>query len=176
MRFFFFLVATHTTSVTWSAPIEWTLSNVVFDDGGVAFGSFVYDAETDTFTDVYITATGGSTFGETIYSSSNGTFVYGLGNDSQIVAVPDWPPPDPTNFITLLLEFQGPMTDAGGTLGINGPGSAELICTDQTCSTYSAFRGVLSGQISTVPIPAAVWLFFSAVAVLSAFGRKTALQ
>jgi hypothetical protein len=31
-----------------STPLIWNLSNAVFDDGGQAYGSFIYDADTDT--------------------------------------------------------------------------------------------------------------------------------
>ena len=36
-------------------PVTWTLDNAVFDDDGTATGSFVYDRDTNTYSDVSIT-------------------------------------------------------------------------------------------------------------------------
>ncbi|HTO41244.1 MAG TPA: PEP-CTERM sorting domain-containing protein [Rhizomicrobium sp.] len=41
-----------------AVPITWTLQGLTFDDGGTAYGSFVYDADTGKYTDVNITTTG----------------------------------------------------------------------------------------------------------------------
>ena len=41
-------------------PGVWTLDNVVFDDGGIATGSFVYDADLSNYSDVDITTTDGA--------------------------------------------------------------------------------------------------------------------
>jgi hypothetical protein len=43
-------------------PVIWTLEGVLFEDGGTASGSFVYDADTSTFSDTYIVTTSGSMF------------------------------------------------------------------------------------------------------------------
>lgn len=33
-------------------PLQWTVNDVVFDDGGTASGSFFYDADTNTYSNI----------------------------------------------------------------------------------------------------------------------------
>ena len=44
-----------------AAPVTWTLNGVTFDDGGIATGSFVFDADTLTVLTYSITTSGGNT-------------------------------------------------------------------------------------------------------------------
>jgi hypothetical protein len=44
-----------------AAPVTWTLQGVTFNDGGTASGSFVYDAQTNTYSAINITTTTGTT-------------------------------------------------------------------------------------------------------------------
>ena len=44
-------------------PVEWTLDNVSFDDGGTAFGSFVYDADANEYSSISVSTTAGTAFG-----------------------------------------------------------------------------------------------------------------
>ena len=37
-----------TAQIASANPILWSLAGVTFDDGGTAYGSFVYDADTNT--------------------------------------------------------------------------------------------------------------------------------
>ena len=46
-------------------PVEWTLNNFVFDDGGIATGGFTYDADTYELSNVSIVTSGGSLPGNT---------------------------------------------------------------------------------------------------------------
>jgi hypothetical protein len=61
----------------WAAGILWTLQGVQFDDGGTASGSFVYDPQTNTFSDVNITTTAGTTRGGDVYG-----FIHPVFSDS----------------------------------------------------------------------------------------------
>lgn len=51
-------------SVAHAVPVTWTLSNVLFSNDGpsgvTASGSFKYDADTNTFSDISVTTTQGS--------------------------------------------------------------------------------------------------------------------
>ena len=38
-------------------PVLWTLSDAAFTNGGTATGSFVYDADTDVYSDINIVET-----------------------------------------------------------------------------------------------------------------------
>ena len=51
-------------------PITWHLDGVAFDDGGTANGSFVYDADTNIYSDVSVVTTAGSAFAGAAYNDS----------------------------------------------------------------------------------------------------------
>lgn len=78
---------------------------------------------------------------------------------------------------TLQLEFDGPLTNTGGTVGISGSESA------YAWSQFLGFGGdnpdriIISGSLvatTVVPIPAAVWLFASALFGLGWVRRRPA--
>ena len=43
-----------------ATPLLWTLNGLVFDDGGTASGSFVYDADSHHFSAINLATTAGS--------------------------------------------------------------------------------------------------------------------
>src|SRR5260370_9871267 len=57
-----------------ASPVLWTLVGVAFNDGGTASGSFVYDANTNTYSSINMTTTAGSvrTSGATYHFVSGG--------------------------------------------------------------------------------------------------------
>ena len=73
-------------SIASADGVTWDLSGVTFSDGGTASGSFVYDAVTNTVSDVDITATARTAFGGARYTSVDPG--YGPFSD-QIVVVTD---------------------------------------------------------------------------------------
>ena len=141
-------------------PVTWTLDGVTFDDGGIASGSFVYDADVCcTIFDVNIHTTAGTSMTGADYltnSSLAGNTTTGL---------------NPTGTTgTLLLLFAEGLTNAGGSIAlVAGPCFASC---EFRSDPISATRGVLTGSITAVPIPAAVWLFGSALAGLGWMRRK----
>ena len=50
-----------------AVPVTWTLSGVTFGDGGIATGSFAYDASSNTYSNVNITTTTGSARSGAVY-------------------------------------------------------------------------------------------------------------
>lgn len=50
-----------------AAPLTWTLDNVVFDDGGTVTGSFIYDADTNTYSGISLQTAGGPITGASGY-------------------------------------------------------------------------------------------------------------
>jgi len=163
MRLSTAIVLSLLSSCALAAPVNWSLQNVVFSDGGTAHGYFVYDAQTNIFSDAYIYTTAGSVRNGDIYSVSDGADAYGA--DIQLVILPESPPADPTNFASLVFIFDSPIAGTSGTVGIVD-GSGEGTCTDALCNSFLDVRLFTSGQVSVVPIPAAAWLFGSALAGL----------
>ncbi|MCL4779446.1 MAG: VPLPA-CTERM sorting domain-containing protein [Gammaproteobacteria bacterium] len=140
-----------------ATPIQWTLQNVVFDDGGTASGSFIYDADTSGISSFLITTSGGA---------FSATYTEWASVDPDfIVSLVDEPPS------ILGLQLDAPMTNSGGVISIS-PDSLEYWAVD--FDEFSRF--VVSGQISAVavvPVPAAIWMLGGALGVLGLVRRRT---
>jgi hypothetical protein len=142
-------------------PVTWTL-DAVFEDGGTATGTFVYDAATNGYTGINLSSTD-YLDGEFQYG---GEFYYVGGSpptSSRLDAGGDSRQTD--NVAGLILNWNGNLTNTGGTYGLIVPSS-------EMYGFYPAFRVVTSGTVSAVPIPAAVWLFGSALAGLGWMRRR----
>jgi hypothetical protein len=170
MRLILTAIAILIGSAAQAVPVAWTLEDVQWSDyycigcaqpdTSYLTGSFVYDADTNTFSDIYLISEnpppGGG--GSKTYTSDN---LLSFDNDSLILLDDS----NPAFHWELELNFQSSLTNTGGDISLvssyeiaydpNGGGSLE--------------RGVDSGGITSmpaVPIPAAVWLFGSALAGL----------
>ena len=65
---------------THADPVEWTLQNIVFEDGGTLTGTFVFDADTQTVSNINLEASAGFNF-------SGNTYTAALGGGSAIPCV-----------------------------------------------------------------------------------------
>lgn len=157
------IVAVFFSAVVTAMPVAWTIDSLIFDDGGTGSGTFTYDASTNTYSNIDIVTTPGTEFNGAHY----GSVIAAAPNDSDYLAVMIYPA---ESLPALELAFTIQLTNAGGVIAISGLG--ESIC-GQECE-YPAFelRGISSGQISAIPVPAAAWLFGSALAALGWFRRK----
>jgi hypothetical protein len=159
-----------------AAPVEWTLENVQFDDGGTASGSFVYDQATQEYSAVSVQTTAGSSF-------SGGAYSYGVIPE----LAPDIPPGGAIGLLPVPLfsgldidslmsmQFASVLTDAGGTRVLIGSLNQETPCPGPgaVCPS-SGTRNIIAGQVTAVPIPAAFWLFVSSIAVAVRYRKKIA--
>ncbi len=68
----------------------------------------------------------------------------------------------------LLLGLNAPGGNGAGTGGGSGPAPATLLLSAQSIGTIQSF----SGTITTVPVPAAVWLFGSGLLGLAGVARR----
>lgn len=156
------LVSTRVLAV----PVEWTLDNVEFLNPAGTYtpitGAFTYDADTLSVFDVSISGLYG------IYVS--GTDVSASG--TQIVF-------DGVSSTVLVLEFTSALTNAGGVIDLvwgDAPGTGGLLdngsqeCVGSCLTLLGAGGGTISGSV--VPIPAAAWLFGSALAGLGWIRKK----
>jgi hypothetical protein len=128
-------------------PIQWTLAGVTFDDGGSAFGSFLYDVDTNTFSVVNIQTTAGTALAGVAYPdfADGDASILSLISDPSVLGDPT---ADFTGVWQLLLGLTSPMTNAGGVipLGSIGQGS-ELLCADAGCIQLAGLRFVEAGAI-----------------------------
>jgi len=153
----------------YAIPVTWTLNDAAFDDGGIASGSFTYDADANIYSDINISVTAGSNidFGSAVYDEIYST-VAGINPDELLMAQnPTVIPGDSL----LKLFFSADLTNSGGTVAIEAFPSGG---SREDTADLSGFprRYLVSGSVSAVPIPAAVWLFGSALVGLGWMRRK----
>ena len=131
--------------------ILWTLQNAVFDDGGMASGSFEYNTVTMAYTDINFTTTNGTTLNGSTYTAEDPQSVprdSGFGAITAPGATADGDP---------LLDINAGTGDftTPGTVVIGNPGtfqSSEGTCTDTDCDLFFADRS-LSGNVVGVAVP-----------------------
>jgi hypothetical protein len=134
--------------VAQGAPVTWQLENVQFNDGGTATGSFVFDADLNSFSGISITTSENGVFGASYGIPT------GVGNSTFFDTVVSLPAGGQWRLYFLL---SAPMTNAGGVISLVAPRSYEGICADNVCDFFSTFRTILSGSIvgsvASVPEP-----------------------
>ena len=155
-------------------PVRWTLNDWTLDTGDSVTGSFVFDADDGTFSEVniYSDLGSGSEF-MFVDESANAGYLEFLAGD------PGSPNLTGTPLVQGILD--GDMTNAGGgplflQIGTGPYGSAlQASCYNADCSYWSgpAFfftSGNITGTV--VPVPAAVWLFGSGLLGLVGISRR----
>jgi len=151
-----------------AAPIQWVLQDVIFDDGGTASGTYIYDADTSSLSDISIITTSG-----TNPSFPGETFIFPAapGQPPNHISVGTALPQGSwAGIYRLILDLDGDMDNTGGTLQIQ-PLSQEMLCELDSCGA-TKIRYITSGSVSAVPIPAAIWLFGSGLIGLVGFARS----
>lgn len=157
-----------------SAPILWTLSGVTFANattptvtGGTATGSFQYDPNTNTFSNIDIVTTAGSGFGGATYTTLSGAgFV--SSNTSLWLGASSAPFTGPL----FLLTFSNALGNAGGVTdflvtGID-LGGGEGTCDDAACVGSTEDRFITGGAVtSAVVTPEPSALSFLAVGLMA---------
>ena len=153
-----------------ASPVLWTF-NVDFGGGDTGLsttGSFVYDADINSYSSISFVTDAGTISGA----------AYGFVTSSPSSTVLDFistSNPDPTGALRFQFGLNGPMMNAGGVLGIAG--GAEWVCLTSACDFPGWGPDMARGfaghsNISSVPVPAAVWLFGSGLVGLIGVARR----
>jgi hypothetical protein len=153
-----------------AAPVTWTLNNVLLQDGGEITGSFDYNAVTDIMSNVNITST-----------AYSGSFTINDSNISRVYFCPEIV----CNIDTVDLFADSELSEVARNVGLylagpltNSGGAIEIVTVyDALYEEDWGWREVnllypTTATISGVPIPAAAWLFGSALAGLGWMRRK----
>ena len=137
-------------------PVTWSLFGVTLEGGGTASGTFVYDADTNTFNAVNIVTSGGVMPGAT-YTQAGGVYGgAGLPIAANRIGVLTLSGPG-VGQRNLNLELVSGMTNAGGLIVIRPTSafSAETTCVDAPCAAAAHLRGVTAGAVTSFPLPPA---------------------
>jgi len=139
-------------------PIQWTLSNVIFNDGGTATGSFLYDADTNLYSSVAIITTGGSALPGAIYTTGEidhfGAF--GPPDAHQIYLIDGLGQGSLLDQHQITLTYLSGLTNSGGIVDLlqDPLRSFEGLCRDSIiCDHPEIRRSVLSGSLVTASAP-----------------------
>ena len=173
-----------------AVPVEWTLSGFNFVGGGTASGSFVYDADTNTYSSVNITTTAG-----TIAGAAYADVSPGFANSATVGLFVTTAAGDLTGTPALALFYGAGLTNAGGAVAITQNGNVEGTCNNATCTAGTGTRSLAPGALlngvvvptpptptpGTQPIPTlAEWAMLTLVFMLGLAGvvglRRKELQ
>ena len=148
----------------WAVPVLWSLEDAAFDDGGTAFGTFVFDADTALYSDIDITTTAGADLlGAT----------YGTPLDTLDPFLLETIFSDISVDVILQLSFAEALTNAGGTI------SADIVEVSFFPSLQGRFgtASVVSvDEVTAVPEPGLLIVFGLGLVVLAIARRKRAIS
>jgi hypothetical protein len=130
------------SATAWAVPVTWYLSNVVTTTGKKITGSFVYDADTNTYSAINL-ASGPNTYTQTSFAGSGPSIM--AANQA----------PAGLGQAGVGLSTTAPITNAGGVLNLRtGANQGGLLtCSDAACTAFSlgADTRLASGTITTTP-------------------------
>lgn len=132
------------STVAYSAPIKWTLENVLFENGNSLAGSFIYDADTDLFSSVNISvldSSGGQLF--TYISPCASSNLYSLFATTQACTVPA------TDLNALFIEPDDALTNEGGLIELDDD-TTYGVCANPDCTDVTSIDYLAAGSIRGV--------------------------
>lgn len=135
-----------------SNSLTWSLENVVFNDGGVAIGTFIFDASSNTVLNWDISVSGGNesvfpvfTYNPitapevAVFDADSGLSIQILIDGSALGGTPE--------SRTLVLTTEVPLTDEGGTVSLITTG---FLWNSRECYNCNPWRAVITGSVSAV--------------------------
>ena len=148
-----------------ASAVTWTLEA---DDaiGAYISGTFDYDADTGVFSNVNLTSTDINLVFTGIEDPFNCAYICASFNSLSGDSLDANTEAAGTDYgsMRLFLSFSSNLTNAGGVVGLGHGASYHLL---NEIESYSIF-----GTVTAVPVPAAAWLFGSALAGLGFIRRR----
>ena len=158
------------TAPATAASINWTLQEVVFNDGGSAFGTFLTDSTSGVLTSYDITTTEGSTLGGFHYDGIGDQFLgmnyFGVNPNSFILISTD---PDQVPYLNL--SFLGGFT-AAGTNFIDTSGQFGGSWEYNNCRDIRLITAGYATSVSAVPEPETYALRLSGLGLMGFIARR----
>lgn len=144
----------------------WTFQNTEFADGALTLsGSFDYDAGTNTYSGLVLNSAGAIvTAPHTALAASSSTFLGAVDGSGNLNGAP-----------LFQIYFSSPLTELGGTVSLLLSGATSYgTCGDASCTAAFPIVFGTSGQVvaAAVPLPPAVWLLLSALALFASRGHS----
>jgi len=122
---------------------RWYLKGVILSDGAQVFGSFLFDANSGTYSAISVTTSAtqailGASYNDQSPAAASSSSIV-LVSAAVIV---------PSSTTTIAINFATPLTNSGGTIAITTV--TEGTCTSATCNTSNTVRTVaVGGFVST---------------------------
>jgi PEP-CTERM motif len=166
------------SSLAVSAPVLWTLSNVTFDDGGIATGSFTFDADTNAYSSVLITTSGGSVLPGSTYDTGEIVNTPFTTNSLHLTLIDGFGAADLTGNNLIGLTYASALTNAGGSINLVAGyfNTFEGICGTPDCLSGTGNRTLRAGSIvaSALPEPGSIALVGLGLGLAGWAGRRRA--
>jgi hypothetical protein len=161
------------TQTAGAAVLTWTFADVKFDDNGTLTGSFGFDANTGTYSNIDISVAGGNAtfFPDFTYTGANSD-VLSSSDDTHLSLVATFAAKDVRS---LFMDFADSMTNAGGTIAVLNPAGLGGDSEFRTLSSSPPFgqRGFLpGGTIHAVPEPSSIWFLLALGLGVAAMSRR----
>ena len=169
MRLIFSTLVFFATITVHAAPVTWTINNAVMSTGGVVTGSFDYDAVTDVMSNINIVST---TYGESFVINSLNIDSGGYCdcyNEYTVEWVANTESPNTIRDLGFYLD--APLTNSGGVINIHTLFDVRYNSVTSDLDERNLLYPT-TATITGVPVPAAAWLFGSALAGLGWLRRK----
>jgi len=160
--------------------VTWVLSGVTFSDGGTASGSFVYNADTNTYSSINITTTAGSILGGATYTGADPCCTFFNSSFLGVVTNPSLL--DLTGTPLLRVVFVTPLTDLGGTslLSLTPDFSIEGPCFDSGCTGIifnpATMRNATGGEVVATPEPTSLLLLGMGMVGLAGAAKRKLIR
>jgi len=138
--FFVFVVLLAACLTASASNVTWTLVDMT-SLGTSITGTFTYDADTDTYSNIDVTTTGGS-----VIPSETWTNKASFGSFNCCLALVGGSAADQTGLDLLNLVWLGQLTDAGGSLPLYY--TQQGTCASSNCVDFTAYPGDPSGGMN----------------------------